>query len=715
MKENPSFNKRMDSSIMTEKEDESVMTLQQPPTRIITIKKQYTVKDQKDMLSLAQKQFDYMRRRNKERLKSSRYQRHSGLSHGGGSRMSKPTKDQMKIRQLLSSLLYLSLMMHKVDDMKKILEHSDSNLYNEWTALFGPLHSPIFHMRERRIQNERVKKLFNRKLKYKAQYEETKADLLKCQDTLQQVSQAVAKLTDENKSTYILLNQRQDIEKDLAVSINEIEMRHQQILKHENTIKEMNIECSQLHTNNERIILENKELLKNINIYEASAEKATKEIFLLRDEIKEKDSKIKDYVNNVVTLKKDLELSSMQLNQEQSIHKDTKKARDDQVNEYKRKVCELQSLLETTETKMKQLESCKAEEIVTMQQKVTDAHSEIAVKSKELEMLQSQLSQTRSDLESKSTSLVEALGIIKSETTRNKSLEDQNSLITREVSSLNTIAEKAKAEKAHLNQSMIEVKTDLENELNKAKQEMASLKDDLKQKELLLMSKETEVTKLNCKVESFEKSLSEAMQSVKEQKTKIDYEANDAINQSIEKLITDNGRIFQMMESIKDGLLADIRDTLKKQRAAEEKAALIQNQLIDSDKNVVFLTSAKRSLENSLSEALAMKSLAEEQKQKLFNEESNALKSSIQKLLEENSCMNKMIIAMKENLVQQGIQMDQYYQQKPPDQTTTISTQNHQLESKTIDDHHNSIIVKEQALTVVDLAITTVLNKISSI
>lgn len=703
----------MDSSIITEKEDESVMTLPQPPTRMITIKSKFTVKDQKDMLALAQKQFDYMRRRNKERLKSSRYQRLSGLSNGGGSsRMSKPTKDQMKVRQLLSSLLYLALMMHKVDDMKKILEHSDSNLYNEWIALFGPLHSPIFHMRERRIQNERVKKLFNRKLKYKAQYEETKADLIKCQNTLQQVSQAVAKLTDENKSTHILLNQKQDIEKDLAVSKNETEMYQQLILKHENTMKEMKVESSQLHTNNERIILENKEHLKNLNIYEASAEKATQEIFLLRDEIKVKDAKIKDYINKVVTLQKDLELSSMQLNQEQSIHKDTKKAQDDQVNEYKSKVCELQSLLATAETKMKQVESCKAEEIATMQQKITDANSEIAVKSKELEIIQSQLSQTRSDLESKSTSLVEALGIIKAETTRNKSLEDQHSLTMREVSSLNTIVEKAKAENAHLNQSMMEVKTDLENELNKAKQERASLWDELKQKELLLMSKDTEVTRLNCKVESFEKSLSEAMQSAKEQKAKIEFEANDTINQSIEMLITENGRIFQMVESMKDDILADIRDTLEKQRAAEANAALIQNQLIDSEKNVVFLTSAKESLENSLSEALAMKSLAEEQKQKLFDEDSDALKSSIQKLLEENSCMNKMIIAMKEHL--QGIQMDQY-QQKLPDKTITKSTQNQQLESKTMDDHHKSIIVKEQAQTVVDLAIATALNKISSI
>ena len=98
---------------MTDKEDETVATLQ-PPTRIITVKNEYTVKDQDEMLILAQRKFDYLRRKNRERAKSSRYQR---LSRGG--RMTKSNNEQTKVSQLLSSLLYLSLMMHKVDAMKK--------------------------------------------------------------------------------------------------------------------------------------------------------------------------------------------------------------------------------------------------------------------------------------------------------------------------------------------------------------------------------------------------------------------------------------------------------------------------------------------------------------------------------------------------------------------------------------------------------------------
>lgn len=608
---------------MTDKGDESVIT-SHPPTRIVTVKNEYTVKDQDEMLALAQKQFDYMRRKNRERARSSRYQL---LSRG--SRITKPNQDQMKVRQLLSSLLYLSLMMHKVEDTKKILEHRDPNVYHEWIALLGSLHSPVFHMRERRIQNERAKKMFNRKNKYKAQYETAKADFVKSQESLQQVSHAVAKLSEENKAAHMLLNQQQNVEKDLASERSQSEMRQTLILKQEVVIRELKSECSELHKNIDLNQTENRELQQSIKIHENDAKKRANDISSLNDDIDLKRKQIQEFECRIVAIEKDLDCYRIQLNQELQAHESTK------------------SRLNETETRNN-------EKISVLQKQVMDAYNDVTSKTTELELTQKQLRQIQQDSDAKATALKEALAVLRAENDRNKCLEEQQNQNMRDIADLKVCVEKTKSENLQLTTSLSSSESNLRNEINNIHEEVKQLKHEVTTKEVQLANKEQEAAVLTSTITSLKQSLSEAVQSkmfAEEQKQKLLDGAMHTVNQSIEKLADDNLRITNMMNSIKNSIVQDLHDAIEKQKVSEGKAELLHNQLVQTEKEVAILTNAKASLEISLSDALTTISKAEELRQNVIDGEATS-NVSIQKLSDEHLEINKMITSMKESLTQ---------------------------------------------------------------
>jgi chromosome segregation ATPase len=185
-----------------------------PPSNII-VKDHFTTEDYETMLQLAREKFDELRRMNRGRGNiSSRYSR---------PRTSTMNQNQMKITRLLSSLLYLSLMMNKVDDMKRALEHRDCALYREWEGLFTSLHSPLFHLKERSLQNERSKKIYNRKLRYKNLHNETKATLDKASETSKEMSETILKLTESNSKLQSQLETHFDLEKSFTCSEAKIE------------------------------------------------------------------------------------------------------------------------------------------------------------------------------------------------------------------------------------------------------------------------------------------------------------------------------------------------------------------------------------------------------------------------------------------------------------------------------------------------------------
>ena len=109
------------------------------------------------MLILAQQKLDRMNHGN------------IGLSSGGrpGSASSNNWQKSAISSHLLSTLLYVALMTHKLEDIKTMLKQEDGDMYDEWRCLLETLHSTKFHARERIIQNQRVKRTFERKRRYK--------------------------------------------------------------------------------------------------------------------------------------------------------------------------------------------------------------------------------------------------------------------------------------------------------------------------------------------------------------------------------------------------------------------------------------------------------------------------------------------------------------------------------------------------------------------
>ena len=132
--------------------------------------------ERQDMLILAQQKLDENNRAN------------LGLSSGRpGSASSRNRQRKSAVAtHLLSSLLYMALSAHKLEDIKAMLAEEDGDSYDEWRPLLETLHSPEFHIRERMMQNQRVKRTFERKKQYK---QENVANKKKLEETLTKLNE----------------------------------------------------------------------------------------------------------------------------------------------------------------------------------------------------------------------------------------------------------------------------------------------------------------------------------------------------------------------------------------------------------------------------------------------------------------------------------------------------------------------------------------------
>lgn len=148
--------------------------------------------ERKDMLILAQQKLDEINRGN------------LGLSSGGrpGSASSNRRRSNAISSHLLSTLLYVALLSHKIEDMKIMLEEEDGVAYDEWRCLLENIHSPEFHSRERIMQNGRVKKTFERKRRYKEEASRLRKELADTSNKLAEL-QKLTNETNHNMSSTI--------------------------------------------------------------------------------------------------------------------------------------------------------------------------------------------------------------------------------------------------------------------------------------------------------------------------------------------------------------------------------------------------------------------------------------------------------------------------------------------------------------------------------
>ena len=76
--------------------------------------------------------------------------------------------------QLLSTLLYLSTMLDKVEGMKQMLRSDSPSLYQEWKPLLDALHCPSAQLREQSNQTKRIQRLHKRRGYYKDEVAKSK-------------------------------------------------------------------------------------------------------------------------------------------------------------------------------------------------------------------------------------------------------------------------------------------------------------------------------------------------------------------------------------------------------------------------------------------------------------------------------------------------------------------------------------------------------------
>jgi len=89
--------------------------------------------------------------------------------------------------QLFSTLLYITLMMHKIDEIKILLKESDPGTYVSNQMIFDSLRSPNFHLQRHHEGLLKMKKVFERKQKYKVMYDEAVLKLAEYEEKVRRV------------------------------------------------------------------------------------------------------------------------------------------------------------------------------------------------------------------------------------------------------------------------------------------------------------------------------------------------------------------------------------------------------------------------------------------------------------------------------------------------------------------------------------------------
>ena len=280
-----------------------------------------------DLLVLAQQQFGDLRRTFKQN--STLQSGAAGDGHRPASKASRSVKkgdnkvepvvtsESKKSNQLLSTLLYLSLMMNKVEEIKSILKQVDAGFYDEWNALFTALHPPLFHIRERRMQNDRAKRIYKRKAHYKNQSELCDAQLKQqkdvtskmqkqASDTAQQMSTTISRLMEEIAVVRNQLSSKQQVELELSKTNREVEILRARLEETEREYAQVKAEMQDMVLRYEATV---KEATESTTTVEQTKSKGAIERLTQchQEALKEVTGKTTDYKNKSKLLEEQLE------------------------------------------------------------------------------------------------------------------------------------------------------------------------------------------------------------------------------------------------------------------------------------------------------------------------------------------------------------------------------------------------------------------------
>jgi len=381
-----------------------------PPTKVVTVKHHFTIIDHNEMLSLAQEKFDDLRKKSRERAATIRY---SG-SASKIRRRNVESQEESKFIQLLSSLLYLSLMMHKVEDMKKIFEANSGTLYNEWQTLFESLHSPVFHLRERCMQNERAKKMFNRKQKYKTMFEEGKAKMTKLEESSQQLGHALSKMSEENLKSQAMLEEKVDIKLDLCSMQEKVQQLLESVKRQEGEISVANETRDKLIASLTSVEKEVCKLEQKVHNDETLAIQATIEIVDLNRDVKDFREKLRNKEQELLIVNKERESIQEKL-QQQATERELLLGEKDKLLADRRECNDqLRSAINSLQNEKVELESNFSSKTNALESALSQMTMELGIVKVKFQTSREEVVNLRSDLESTSNVLQNALEINRS-------------------------------------------------------------------------------------------------------------------------------------------------------------------------------------------------------------------------------------------------------------------------------------------------------------
>ena len=648
-----------------ENEASDVCDLASPPTKMIVLKQTYTLSDQEEMLSLAQKKFNQLRRANKQISEKARYSRVRGKFRGFNA-------DKKKANQLLATLLYLSLMMHKVDEMKKILEDRDSSLFHEWQALLGSLHSPVFHLKERRFQNERVKKLYKRKSIYKERCETTRADLDKAQETSASIGEALSNLTKTNNQTQALLQGKHTVENDLSSAKKELEILQKQLAESTGLVESRKLQISNLQSGLKEHEVEKAKLVQLIEDNENRIGEGKDGIQMLTTTLDERDKKLANLKVKCQELEKNIEHLEFKLTKEIESHEKDCDSLRKLLAEAKNRHESTESMLNDAHTSSEDLKRKYNTDNAKSQEKIINTTRELHIVQLELKSTKDELMKTRADLDDKAKALSDAIKSVQAEADNQKELRIMIQSKDEEVKKMHEVHRQLDTKVLQAEYKCKEISTQqsitrksLEDDIRRYEEKLSLANEEnerIREREAnintLNSSQKVELEQALKSANTMEASCQRLEQFLSEQ-SKASEEKEDtltkeiiSLNAAIEKDKAENLHISQLMKELKENTTTNAEeagDYKMEDRTVnvEEELRTLQMNLVTGKAEIKVLKNSNESLE---------KSLAEEKTKAAENEKSSndcltLLKSENIRLMEMINTLQKSVATNVEKVL----------------------------------------------------------------
>ena len=621
------------------------------PERIpLDSKEVFTVSNHYELLELAQRKFDCMRRKNKELTKDNHH------LIRGRTKLDVNDENNKKVNQLLSSLLYLSLMAHKVDDMKKILEQKNNDSYREWQGLFSSLHSPLFHLRERRMHNNRAKKIYSRKCHYKTMYQNIDIKLEENSVTSRNLSGTLSKITEEHHKIQQLLQTKNGLEVDLAESRKEIENVRSLIStaneRIATTVSENSVLNEQLRVTEIREV----ELRQHVKDATESLEKKEHETHDLREETAK-------LMKSAEVLRKDLTVATME-----KLH--DRAGFDKCVLDYKDRKNDLESRLEISLSEVAQLRAKMERDASESSKEVTTAKGTTAVVEIELKntrdscekMVQDLILRTK-ERDRQLTNQAALQEMLNSKDKDNRELNETLALRLEEYNILNAShhdATKSMGERISLLEEKLEAKCCDEEDTKKKAKQFESRVKEIQIENACIMS-DRDKSKEDCTVlKETCNRLEEHLQTTKDYQRNVDAKQNllqkevMSLDRALEQKNSEKSCLTQKINLMTDKFSQCSQSAQDKSINAESKMSKMQSNIdllkLEEERaktEIISFEKTNKSLEKALSETLQLQKHTLECSENTLNKEVLKLNVSLERSRIEKKGLDETLLALK--------------------------------------------------------------------